>query len=57
MPVSIDEVTAEIEPPRREPTMAPGASSESTASPETELRKHCETQHFLECRAARVRAD
>ena len=56
MAVQIDEVTAEIEPSRAEPTPATPARSSET-SPETELRKQRELLARLEARAARVRAD
>jgi hypothetical protein len=57
MPVSIDEVTAEVEPER--PAAAPGASTQSNSAParEVEVRKHGDLHRHLECRAARVRAD
>jgi hypothetical protein len=56
MAVQIDEITAEIEPSRAEPTpAAPTRSAE--ASPETELRKQRDLLARFETRAARVCAD
>jgi len=55
MPVVIDEVTAEIEPPpapEREAAAQPGGPS-----PELDPRRLREELRRLEARAARVRAD
>ena len=54
MPLSIDEVSAEVEPPET-PAPAPAAAGES--QPEAEFRRQCELLARVERRAARLRAD
>ena len=56
MPVTIDEITAEIEP-RPEPAPTNEPRSGRPSSPELELQKQRDLLARLEVRAARVRAD
>ncbi|MGH7955542.1 MAG: hypothetical protein ACREH8_00850 [Opitutaceae bacterium] len=56
MSVQIDEISAEIEPPRTE--QAPAASPRpSEPSPQAGLRQQCELLTRLDVRAQRVCAD
>jgi hypothetical protein len=58
MPVSIDEVTAEIEPARAgPPASGAGGAAAGPVSPEVERRRMMETLACIEVRAARIRAD
>jgi len=58
MPVSIDEVSAEIAPPNDgDPTRGRSAPSDAPASREAQLRRHCEFNEHLARRAERVSAD
>lgn len=54
MPVSIDEITAEIEPPR--PTVETPQAPKQSALPEAAKRMHLEMYKHIKCRAERLRA-
>jgi hypothetical protein len=54
MPVSIDEVSAEISP---EPRNQQGQAAEQTASEAAESRRHRDCLERIEQRARRVKAD
>jgi len=56
MPVSIDEVTAEVEPSPNAPSSS-GNDQAAGTSPEAELRKLQDMLARVRARAARIRAD
>lgn len=55
MPIAIDQVTAEVEPPAAR--SAPQAKEGGATSPEAEERRHSEILARLARRAARLHAD
>jgi hypothetical protein len=56
MPVTIDEIDAEIEPaPTQGATPAP--NEKSAPQPEAEVRRECDLLARIAARAARLRAD
>jgi hypothetical protein len=55
MPVTIDEISAEVERP--ETPAAPALRQSGENQPETELRRQCDLLARIERRAARLRAD
>lgn len=57
MPVTIDEVTAEVAPAMAERPTSPPVNEQNPLSPEMELRLHYELRNHLAIRAARLRAD
>ena len=57
MPVTIDEVTAELEPDRRTPAAPRPTESTPPPCPACERRKADDLNTLLAERAARVRAD
>ncbi len=55
MPVTIDEVTAEVDPGRN--TSSVSQVNQKQSSPEIELRRQRELRNYLSIRNARLRAE
>jgi hypothetical protein len=55
MSVTIDEITADVEPP--ETPAAPGAPASPEQTRDAELRRNCDLLARIARRAARLRAD
>jgi len=57
MPISIDEVTAQVEPVTTSDQGSQSQGNSNQASPEMELRRFSEMQSYNAIRAARLRAE